>query len=148
MDKVALGQVFSEYFSFPCQLTCHQMPHIHIASWAGTIGQLVTDVPNGISLTAPHGERELRVVRNLQTFWRYTSPLSSQSKCKLSKKPAIIRRQTGICYENGGNVFPKRLWTHTWLHDVTTLRSQCYENLKHSATWLQSGFHVNKRCVR
>jgi hypothetical protein len=29
MDKVALGQVFSEYFSFRCQFSLHQLLHIH-----------------------------------------------------------------------------------------------------------------------
>jgi hypothetical protein len=29
VDKVALGQVFSEYFSFPCQSSCHQILHHH-----------------------------------------------------------------------------------------------------------------------
>ena len=29
MDKVALGQVFSEYFGFPCQSSFHQTLHNH-----------------------------------------------------------------------------------------------------------------------
>jgi hypothetical protein len=29
VDKVALGQVFSEYFSFPCQSSFHQFLQIH-----------------------------------------------------------------------------------------------------------------------
>jgi hypothetical protein len=29
VDKVALGQVFSEYFSFPCQSSFHQILHPH-----------------------------------------------------------------------------------------------------------------------
>jgi hypothetical protein len=41
VDKVALGQVFSEYFGFPCQFSFHQFLHIHshISSGTGTIGQ-------------------------------------------------------------------------------------------------------------
>jgi hypothetical protein len=27
IDKVALGQVFSEYFSFPCQFSFHRLLH-------------------------------------------------------------------------------------------------------------------------
>jgi hypothetical protein len=27
VDKVALGQVFSEYFGFPCKFSFHQLPH-------------------------------------------------------------------------------------------------------------------------
>jgi hypothetical protein len=29
VDKVALGQVFSEYFGFPCQSSFHQIHHHH-----------------------------------------------------------------------------------------------------------------------
>jgi hypothetical protein len=29
VDKVALGQVLSEYFSFPCQSSFHQILHHH-----------------------------------------------------------------------------------------------------------------------
>jgi hypothetical protein len=38
---VALGQVFSEYFGFPCQSSFHQLlpNHPHLSSGAGTIGQ-------------------------------------------------------------------------------------------------------------
>jgi hypothetical protein len=51
-DKVALGQVFSEYFGFPCQFSFHRLLHTHhLSSGAGTIGQLVADVPSGLSLT-------------------------------------------------------------------------------------------------
>jgi hypothetical protein len=41
VDKVALGQVFSEYFGFPFQSSFHQLlhNHPHLSSGAGTIGQ-------------------------------------------------------------------------------------------------------------
>jgi hypothetical protein len=41
VDKVALGQVFSEYFGFPCQSSFHKLlhNHPHLSSGAGTIGQ-------------------------------------------------------------------------------------------------------------
>jgi hypothetical protein len=46
MDKVALGQ------AFPCQFSFHGLHHIHhLSSRAGTIGQLVADVPSELSLT-------------------------------------------------------------------------------------------------
>jgi hypothetical protein len=53
VDKVAMGQVFSEYFSFPCQFSFHRLlhSHHHLSSGAGTIGQLVADIPSGLSLT-------------------------------------------------------------------------------------------------
>jgi hypothetical protein len=43
VDKVALGQVFSEYFGFPCQSSFHKIFFIIIIittiTGAGTIGQ-------------------------------------------------------------------------------------------------------------
>jgi hypothetical protein len=32
VDKAALGQVFSEYFGFPCQSLFHQFLHHHITT--------------------------------------------------------------------------------------------------------------------
>jgi hypothetical protein len=54
MDKVAMGQVFSQYFGFPCQFSFHLLLHInHLPSGAGTTGQLVADVPSELNLTPP-----------------------------------------------------------------------------------------------
>jgi hypothetical protein len=54
VDKVALGQVFSEYFGVPCQFLFHRLLHTdHVSSGAGTIGQLVADVPSGLSHPTP-----------------------------------------------------------------------------------------------
>jgi hypothetical protein len=55
VDKVALGQVFSVYFGFPCQFSFHRLLHTHhhLPSGAGTIGQTVTAVPSGLRLTPP-----------------------------------------------------------------------------------------------
>jgi hypothetical protein len=41
VDKVVLGQVFSQYFGFPCQSSFHRLlhNHHHLPSGAGTIGQ-------------------------------------------------------------------------------------------------------------
>jgi hypothetical protein len=45
-DEVELGQVFSEYFGFPCQFAFHQLlhNHHHLSSGAGTVGQTVVQV--------------------------------------------------------------------------------------------------------
>jgi hypothetical protein len=51
VDKVALGQVFSEYFGFPCQSSFHQLLHNHLPSGAGTIGQILADVPSGLTIS-------------------------------------------------------------------------------------------------
>jgi hypothetical protein len=55
VDKVALGQVFSEYFGIPWQFSFHRLlhSHHHLLSGAGTVGQLVADVPSRLSLTPP-----------------------------------------------------------------------------------------------
>jgi hypothetical protein len=54
VDKVALGQVFSKYFSFPCQSSFHQLLHNHpyLSSGAGTIGQKWPQY-KGLSPTPP-----------------------------------------------------------------------------------------------
>jgi hypothetical protein len=53
VDKVALGQVFYEYYGFPCQLSFHRLLHTHhLSSGAGTVGKIVADVPSGLSLTS------------------------------------------------------------------------------------------------
>jgi hypothetical protein len=58
VDKVALGQVFIEYFGFFCQFSFHRLLHIHhLSSGAGTIGQLVADAPNGLNLTPPQEKK-------------------------------------------------------------------------------------------
>jgi hypothetical protein len=52
VDKVALGQVFSEYFGFLCYFAFHRLLHNHhLSSGAGTIGQTVAEVPSGLRLT-------------------------------------------------------------------------------------------------
>jgi hypothetical protein len=55
VDKVALGQVLSEYFGFPCQFSFHQLLHIHhhTSSGPGTIGQTVANIPSGLNFTPP-----------------------------------------------------------------------------------------------
>jgi hypothetical protein len=62
VDKVTLGQVFSEYLGFPCQLSCHRMLYIHhLPSGAGTIDQLVAGVPSGLSLTPPQETKKVYI---------------------------------------------------------------------------------------
>jgi hypothetical protein len=54
VDKLALGQVFFEYFDFLCYFSFHHMLHTHVSFGTGTIGQLVADVPSELSLIPPH----------------------------------------------------------------------------------------------
>jgi hypothetical protein len=68
VDEVALGQVFSKYFCFPCQFSFDRLVHIHhLSSGAGTIGQLVADVPSGLSLT-PSQETKKKLVEAFVTL--------------------------------------------------------------------------------
>jgi hypothetical protein len=49
-NKVALGQVSSEYFGFPYRFALLHNHH-HPSSAAGTVGRTVAAVPSGLSLT-------------------------------------------------------------------------------------------------
>jgi hypothetical protein len=61
VDKVALGQVFFEYCGFPRQFSFHRLLHTynHLLSGAGTLGQLMADIPSGLSLTPPQETKNL-----------------------------------------------------------------------------------------
>jgi hypothetical protein len=48
-----LGQVFSEYFSFPCQFSFHRLLYIQLSSGADTIGPLMAGVLSGHSDPSP-----------------------------------------------------------------------------------------------
>jgi hypothetical protein len=61
VDKVALGQGFSECFGFPCQFLFHWTLNTRPSSRAGTVGELVADVPSGLSLTSPHKIKKKRI---------------------------------------------------------------------------------------
>jgi hypothetical protein len=65
VDKV----VFSEYFGFPRHLSFHRLLHTHhhLSSGAGTVGQLVADVPSGRSLTPPSETKH----KHTHTHWTF-----------------------------------------------------------------------------
>jgi hypothetical protein len=76
VDKVALGQVFSEYFGFPCQSSFHQLLHNYqLSSGAGTIGQHWPTYQVDSSLTPPKETKKKSLITYLN---RVTSTLSSQ----------------------------------------------------------------------
>jgi hypothetical protein len=70
VDKVALGQVVSEYFGFPCQFSFLRLLHIHdLSSGACIIGQLVADVLIGFSLTPPQETKKKETfIQDIQKF--------------------------------------------------------------------------------
>jgi hypothetical protein len=50
VDKMALVQVFSEYFGFPCQSTFHQLLHNHLINHLGLYNRPeVAAVPGDVS---------------------------------------------------------------------------------------------------
>jgi hypothetical protein len=70
VDKVALRQVFSEHFGLPCQFSFYWLLHTHhLSSGAGTIGQLVANVPSGLILTPPQETK----MKKLQTTLNHES---------------------------------------------------------------------------
>jgi hypothetical protein len=90
VDKVALGQVFSEYFGFPCQFSFHRLLHTHhLSSGAGTIGQVVADVPSGLSLTPP---QETKILTT--SIIRYFSILLHRGsyRFKLNSIPSVMQQ--------------------------------------------------------
>jgi hypothetical protein len=52
VDRVALGQVFSEYLGFGCQFSFHQLLHTNRSSGAGTMGPIMAFVLNELSYLA------------------------------------------------------------------------------------------------
>jgi hypothetical protein len=71
VDKFALGQVFSEYLGFPCQFSFHRLFHIHLhlSSGAGTISQLLADVPSGLNLTLPQETKKIIIKPQSSSFY-------------------------------------------------------------------------------
>jgi hypothetical protein len=64
VDKVALGQDFSEYFGFPCQSSFHLLLHNHhLSSGAGTIGQQWPTYQ--VDSVSPHPEKLKKKTSNL-----------------------------------------------------------------------------------
>jgi hypothetical protein len=91
VDKVALRQVFSEYFVFLCQLLFHRLLHTHLlSSGAGTIGQLVADVPSGLSLTPPQETRK-KIELTLGSYIKYDIGCAVLA-AKFMKSSGILRR--------------------------------------------------------
>jgi hypothetical protein len=117
VDKVALGQVFSEYFDFPCQFSFHRLLHTHnLSSGAGTIGQILADVPSGFSLTPP---QETKKKKKLSTTpwrrmreWRYSSTildLGSRQRWVVSFTPLPLYPRDPLYRRLGGP--PEPVWT-------------------------------------
>jgi hypothetical protein len=62
VDKVALGQVFSEHFGFSCHYSFHKLFYTHHISGTGAVGELVADIQSGLSFTLP---QEIKRIFNI-----------------------------------------------------------------------------------
>jgi hypothetical protein len=76
-----VGQVLSEYFDVPCQVSFHRLLHTHhhLSSGAGTEGQLLADVPSGLSL-APTKETKKKSTTGVEPT-RVKTALVIQAQC-------------------------------------------------------------------
>jgi hypothetical protein len=116
MDKVALGHVFSEYFGLLSQFSFHQILHTHLSSGAGTIGQLVADVPSGLSLTPPQENKKKLVCTYSHSVHVPHPPLSASLPNSIWRRVQIIflvmLRSPSSCH-----FLPPR-FKHTRVHPV------------------------------
>jgi hypothetical protein len=98
MDKLALGQVFSEYFGFPWQFSFRLLHAHHISSGAGTIGQLVADVPSELSVTPPQEtyKKKLHTLTRLDTVPNIRSGLLISSLASHCGGPEFPTRMPAI----------------------------------------------------
>jgi hypothetical protein len=89
VDKVALGQVLSEYFGFHCQFSFHRLFHTHhLPSGAGAIGQTMADVPSGFkSHSTQEIEKEIGIFLDVTPFQRIL--LLPSSRWQSRPKPGV-----------------------------------------------------------
>jgi hypothetical protein len=86
------GTVFFEYFSFPCQFSFHRLLHIHhhLPFGTSTIGQLMADVPSGLSFT-PHQETKQK--KSLKHFLGLDRIIFNLTHLHLHLHPLILSRR-------------------------------------------------------
>jgi hypothetical protein len=82
VDKVAPGQVFSEYFGFPCQSSFYHYlhSHHHLSSGAGKIGQQWPQYPksHGTNKKKSLGLWEIRNKNNLPLKYTWNKKIKVQ----------------------------------------------------------------------
>jgi hypothetical protein len=129
-----VGQVFSAYFGLSCQFSFHRLPHTHhLLSGAGTIGQLVADVPSGLSLTPPQETKKKKLVSwwiggGGPTAWR-PGPPDTPNSYLWGYVNTLVR---GSCWQRRATSpsqcgcvsdypqLPPHLWTDAAVHDETS----------------------------
>jgi hypothetical protein len=99
MNEVALGQ----YFRFSCQLSFHRLlhTHLHLQSGTSTIGQLVADIPSGLSLTP---SQEIR--SNNYAFEVPIRPLLLLEFCVITRLLNIVHCPAFQTEHNISNIGP------------------------------------------
>jgi hypothetical protein len=107
VDKVALRQVFSEYFGFPSQFAFTLLLHTHLQPRADTIGPLVAGVPNGLSLTLPHElktkSRAMRKTTLVSQYMFMISHIRSEGiteEMAITENYIIIKAKLFLCLIN------------------------------------------------
>jgi hypothetical protein len=110
VDKVALRQVFSEYFGFRYKFSFHRLfhTHHHLSFGAGTIGQLVADVPSALSLSPsqktkkkitnvlPEGSGRERMTKIEEPYASYYNGLLDDPKQTIYNSGATLKYRTPI----------------------------------------------------
>jgi hypothetical protein len=145
---VALGQVFSKYFGFPYQ-SFHQPLHTHHnpSSRAGTIGQIVVNVPSGLSLTTLQKLKGWHAGASLGVHWW----ASTNSTDKV--RDVLVKLHSG---QSGGNsgingtlkeVRQTYYWLQAW--HVKKWCSHCNSQSTQSFPWSDQGnkYHMILRTI-
>jgi hypothetical protein len=89
MDKVALGRVFSEYLSFPCQFSFHKLLRSHKAHYHYRDVVILTSIGSlGISVGVAVGyrldDREIRVRwLALARYFSFPHSVHCPTKCNI-----------------------------------------------------------------
>jgi hypothetical protein len=141
---VALGQVFSEYFGFPCRFSFHQTLHTHLSSGADTVDQLVADLSWALSHTPPQEIKNKKFWKELTDYFpsydtghteNDASSNSSIVACVFVTAVTCLSRR---CLASIGGFLPSRClattegYTDTHTHTNTT------------ATWSHEPTFLNK----
>jgi hypothetical protein len=89
VDKVAMGQVFSEYFGFPWQSSFHRLLHNHHrSSGTGTIGQQWPTYQ--VDSVSPHSEKLKKKLFYMKLRFYYIKMFSCKNDDELHKTYYIL----------------------------------------------------------
>jgi hypothetical protein len=139
---VALGQVFSEYFGFPCKFSFHRLLHTHhLSSGTGTMSQLVAQVRSrGIcGGQSGAGAGFLRVLRFPLPI--FIPPIAPQSPSSIIRgwynRPVVAAVPSGlsltpliIIIKNNHTVYyNRRTWACCFMHCNVHIRLKAVKSV-------------------